>query len=260
MGVIEKKGQRLSTLGAWRAIAPPKGKNKHWKDGRSAKESAKSWIAAQPALPEEIAATLASHRDIGTLSDWRAKPEARVRIDEFRGEPPNVDVLLFGLDRNGPLVVAVEAKADECFGRTVEKTLKAARSQFDRNSQSKGVERIKRLLAGLFGTTLDDGDVLELRYQLLTVTAAAMATAQRRLAQRAVVMVHEFATDCTTDEKRTSNARDLDRFVTRIAGRRSPVEPGTLLGPFKVPGEPIVEARISLYFGKAVVDQRRSHP
>ena len=255
MGVVEKKGQRLSTLEAWFDLAGPKGKDRQWKDGRSAKESAKSWLAAEPALPAEIAATLASHRDIGTLRNWRAKPEAHVRIDEFHG-PPNVDMLLVGVDPNGPVVVAVEAKADEPFDQTVEEKLAAARSRLDRKPLSKGVERIKRLLAALFGTTLDDRDVLGLRYQLLTVTAAAMAKAERRFAQRAVVMVHEFATDCTTDEKRTSNARDLDLFVARIAGRPSPVEPGTLLGPFKVPGEPIVEAEVSLYFGKAVVDKR----
>lgn len=256
MGGVEKNGQRLSTLEEWFDLAGPKGGSLHWKNGRSAKESAKSWLAAAPALPEEIAATLSSHCDIGTLRDWRAEPEKQVRIDRFRGEPPNVDLLLVGEDRNGRVVVAVEAKADECFGRMVDETLEDARSRLDRRPLSKGVARIERLLAALFGTTTNDRDVLELRYQLLTVTAAAMAEAERESARRAVVMVHEFVTDCTTDEKRTSNARDLNRFVTRIAGRSSPVEPGTLLGPFKAPGDPIVDAQVSLYFGKAVVDKR----
>ncbi len=255
-GVVEKDGQRLSTLGAWFDHAPPRGGRRHWKDGRSAKESAKSWIEAAPALPAEIAATLSSHPDIGALYDWRAEPEARVRIDEFRGEPPNVDVLLVGRDRNGPVVVAVEAKADEPFGGTVGETLEDARLRLDRNPRSKGVARIERLLAALFGTTLNDRDVPELRYQLLTVTAAAMAEAERRSAQRAVVMVHEIATPLTTDEKRASNARDLDRFVARFARRRGRLEPGKLAGPFEVPGKPIVDAEISLYFGKAVVDER----
>ena len=259
MGVVEKNGQRLSTLDAWFELAGPKGGDRHWKDGRSAKESARSWLAAAPALPAEIAATLSSHRDIGTLYDWRAEPEKQVRIDQFPGEPPNVDVLLVGADRDGPVVVAVDAKADEPFGRTVRETLKDARLRLERNSRSKGVARIERLLAALFGTTMDDSDVLELRYQLLTVTAAAMAEAERQSAQRAVVMVHEFATDRTADEKRTSNARDLARFVARFAGRRGRLEPGWLAGPYGVPGEPVVEAEISLYFGKVVVDKRRGN-
>ena len=60
---------------------------------------------------------LHSCNDIGSLRDWCADPEAKVRIDEFRG-PPNIDVLLTGCDDNGPVVAAVEAKADEtcCIG------------------------------------------------------------------------------------------------------------------------------------------------
>ena len=112
MGVVEKNGQRLSTLEEWFDVAGPKGGDLHWKDGRSAKESAGSWLAAAPALPAEIASTLSSHADIGRFCDWRAEPEAQVSIDDFRG-PPNVDVLLVGSDSNGPVVVAVEAKADE---------------------------------------------------------------------------------------------------------------------------------------------------
>ena len=255
MGVIEKNGQRLSTLEAWHDLAGPKGGDLHWRDGRSVKESAKSWLAAAPALPAEIAATLSSYGDVGTLRDWRAEPEAQVRIDDFRG-PPSVDVLLVGSDRAGPVVAAVEARADEPFGSTVGETLEAARSRLDGNPRSKGVARIERLLAALFGATTNDRDVLELRYRLLTVTVAAMVEAERQSARRAVVMVHEFATDRTTDEKRTSNARDLDRFVARFAGRRGRLEPGKLAGPYGVPGEPIVDAPISLYFGKAVVDRR----
>ena len=256
MGVIEKNGQRLSTLEAWFDLAGPKGGALHWKDGRSAKESARSWLAAAPAIPAEIAATLSSHRDIGELRDWRAEPAAEVRIDKFPGEPPNVDVLLVGSDRDGPVVVAVDAKADEPFGRTVGETLEDARLRLGSNPRSKGVARIERLLAALFRTTMDDRDVLELRYQLLTVTAAAMAEAERLSEQRAVVIVHEFATDRTNDQKRTSNARDLDRFVARFARRRGRLEPGKLAGPFEVPGKPIVDSGISLYFGKAVVDKR----
>lgn len=252
-GVVEKNGQRLSTLEAW-----PR-RDRHWQDGRSAKESARSWLRAAPALPAEIAATLSSHRDVGTLrDDWRAEPEARVRIDRFRGNVPNVDVLLVGSDRNGPVVVAVEAKADETFGRTVGGTLDDARSRLDRNPRSRGVARIERLLAALFGTTTADRDVLELRYQLLTVTAAALVAAERESGRRAVVLVHEFPTSRTTDRKRAANARDLDRFVARIAGRagwRGPLEPGTLAGPFRVPGAPVADADISLYFGKAVADR-----
>ena len=254
-GFIEKNGRRLSTLDEWRVHAPPKSKV-HWKDGRSAKESARSWLDAAPSIPAEIAETLYSHHDIGPICDWRAEPEVRVRIDDFRGEPPNIDVLLVGRDKNGPIVVAVEAKADELFSQTVRETLSSARSRLKSNAESKGVERIERLLAALFGVTTDQTDILDFRYQLMTATAAAMAEAERRSARRAVVMIHEFVTPLTADTKRASNAHDLNQFVTRISGQQDPLNPGTLQGPFKVPGKPIVNADISLYFGKAVVNKR----
>ena len=196
-GVIEKNGQRLSTLEEWEKDAAPKRKV-HWKDGRSAKESAQSWLAAVPSIPSEIAKTLRSHHDIGTFRDWCAEPEAKVRFDKFRGEPANVDVLLVGRDKTGPIVVAVEAKADELFGQTVNETLSAARLRLENKPQSKGVERIEQLCEMLFGAKPNQTEILELRYQLLTLTAAAMAEAERQSAKRAVVMIHEFKTPLTT--------------------------------------------------------------
>ena len=217
-------------------------------------ESAKSWLVAAPSIPAEIAQTLSSHPDIWPICDWCAEPEAKVRFDKFPGEPANVDVLLVGRDKNGPIVVPVEAKADEPFGQTVGETLSAARSRLKRNPRSKGVARIEQLLEALFGATTSQCDILDLRYQLLTLTAAAMAEAERQSAQRAVVMIHEFVTPLTNKAKRASNAHDLDQFVAKIS--RQPgttLKPGALQGPFTVPGKPIVKANISLYFGKAVV-------
>ena len=70
-------------------------------------------------------------------------------------------------------------------------------------------------------------------------------------------MIHEFVTPLTTYEKRSANARDLNNFVAMISGRSDvPLMPGTLQGPFKVSGKPIVEAEISLYFGKAVENKQ----
>ena len=130
-GVVLKSGRRLATLDEWHSYAPPKKKYKHWKDGRSAKESARAWLDAAPVLPSEISEVLHSCIDIGPLREWCAEPEAKVRIDEFRGESPNIDVLLTGYDDDGPVVVAVEAKADETFGTTVEKTLSDAYSRLE---------------------------------------------------------------------------------------------------------------------------------
>lgn len=242
-GVILKSGRRLATLDEWHRHAPPKEKHKHWKDGRSAKECARAWLDAAPDLPSEISDTLHSCNDIGPLRDWCVEPEAKVRIDEFRG-PPNIDVLLTACDDDGPVVVAVEAKADETFGATIEKTLSDAYARLEAKPKSKGVARVEQL-AERFGLTLEQRDVLELRYQLMTVTAAALAEAERRVAQRAIVMVHELVTPRTTPAKRDRNGRDLDLFLKVVFGHRTSLQPGTVIGPMGTSRKP------TLYFGKA---------
>ena len=242
-GVILKSGRRLTTLDEWHCYAPPKDKRKHWKDGRSAKESARVWLDSAPDLPSEISDVLYSCNDVGPLRAWYAEPEAKVRFDEFRGEPPNIDVLLIGHDEYGPIVVAVEAKADETFGTTIEKTLSDANARLETKPESKGVARIQQLTE-LFGLTLER-DVLKLRYQLMTITAAVLAEAERRAAQRAIVIIHEFVTPLTITEKQARNGRDLDRFMERLFGQKVSLRHGMLMGPFESSRGPV------LYFGKA---------
>lgn len=242
-GFIEKDSRRLSTLDEWFRYAPPKNEN-HWKDGRSTKENARLWLNAAPALPSEISSALDSCTDVGRLHAWYAEPEAKVSFDEFDGESANVDLLLVGEDERGPIVVAIEAKADEPFGATVEKTLSKASVRLESNPRSKGIERIQAL-ATLFELDLRLPDILDLRYQLMTITAAALAEAERRSTQRAVIMVHEFVTCQTEAKKRTRNAHDVNHFLKTVFGQRNSLRPGAIVGPFEVKGMP------KLYFGKA---------
>jgi hypothetical protein len=92
----------------------------------------------------------------------------------------------------GPFLLAVEAKADESFGQTVEEARVAALARKEANPRSNGIARIDRLLAALLpacrqGLALDGA----LRYQLLTATAGALCEANRRGLSRAM-LVHEF--------------------------------------------------------------------
>ena len=242
MGVIEKDGRRLTTLAEWHFHAPPKRKT-HWKDGRSAKENARLWLGAAPGLPAGVAELLGATESIGTLRSWSAEPEARVSFDTL-GEPSNLDVLVRARDETGPVVVGIEAKADEPFGSTVEKTLLSAEKRLAGNSRSKGVERI-RGLAATFGLDLDRPEVLELRYQLLTLTAATAAEASRQSAERAVVIVHEFVSDLAKAGRRARNAHDLQGFLEVAFDHAGSVRPGMIVGPFRMG---VVRA---LHFGKA---------
>ena len=192
--------------------------------------------------------------DFGSIRPgWSAEPEALVRFDEFRG-PANIDVLLLAEDDKGPIVIAVEAKADEPFGKTVEKTLRAAAKRREKNPRSKGVTRLEQLAAAVLGVPGDRlTEIKSLRYQLLTVSAAALAEAQRESAHRAVVIIHEFVTARTCDSKHRDNANDLDAFVLRLSqGAVTTVATGTVQGPLELPGHPLIQ----FYIGKAVRNLR----
>lgn len=255
--MITRKEQVVADLESWYRLAAPR-RNVHWKDGRSAKESARAWIGASPELvPNEIHATLTLHPDFCPIEEWTAEPEARVPFDSFRGEPSNVDVLLLARDQSGPFVVAVEAKADETFGATLETTAQAAKKRLSENPRSRGLKRLEQLTQAILGVPLPEADVGRFRYQLLTASAAALAEAERRSADRAVLLVHEFVTDRTSDELHGANARDLDSFVLRISGGAiDSLRAGELAGPFQLRGEPLVSRPVSFYVGKAVRDLR----
>lgn len=253
--MIIKDSQPICDLETWLRLAGPKTKEQ-WKDGRSAKESARAWLERTPAcVPPEIEQALSAHPDFGTiLPGWSAEPEARVAFDSFGGEPSNLDVLLTAEDEEGQLVIAVEAKADEPFGYTVEKTLCQARQRKAENPRSRGVDRLEQLAEAILGVPGDRlPEVGELRYQLLTASAAALAEAQRRCVRRAVLIIHEFATDQTSCQKHLDNAEDLNAFVRRLsAGVVTTVAEGTVRGSFDLPGHPLIDSPIRFYIGKAV--------
>ena len=259
--MICKGGESIGCLETWRRLAGPK-TEQQWKDGRSAKESARAWLECTPArVPAEIEQALSTHCDFGRiLPGWKAEPEARVAFDSFGGEPSNLDVLLTAEDEKGPLVIAVEAKADEPFGKTVEDTLCQARKRKEENPRSQGMARLEQLAAAILDVPGDRlPEVGELRYQLLTASAAALAEAQRQSARSAVVIIHEFVTGRTSDQKHLDNAKDLDAFVRKLSdGAMTTLAEGTVQGPFELPGHPLIHSPIRFYIGKAVRNLRSS--
>ena len=242
-GTIHKGNRPLVTLDQWRLWCFDGAKRRHWQDGRSAKENARAWIDAAPALQPDIAQVLATCCDIGPLRRWCAEPEAIVRIDSFRG-PPNIDLLVIAEDDHGPVVIVIEAKADEPFGHELANQRQHARDELARSPRSKAVARIEALLA-LFGLDIEPPEVQQLQYQLFTATAAALKEAERRSSKRAVLMVHEFVTSRTSSEKRKENAEHLDRFLATALGCPGHLAAGDVAGPIRLPGYP------ALYVGKA---------
>lgn len=259
---IVKDGLTITSLEDWLDRAGPKSPG-HWKDGRSAKETARAWLGTRaPSLPQEVEALLAGSPHFGQPLKWEAEPEAKLRFDTFAGEPRNSDLLVAASDAHGDYIIAVEAKADEPFGETVGVARSNARKRLAENSRSNGLTRITQLESALLrpvqhGEPAND----DLRYQLLTATAGALAEAERRGVNRAVLLIHEFVTDETADDKHAANSLDLDRFVRRLSGKAElSVSSGQLLGPFAPPGMPLFRGTIQLFIGKAVRHIRAPKP
>jgi len=112
----------------------------------------------------------------------------------------------------------------------------AARERLVKNPRSGGVERVAWLLSALFCRTLEEEPELgALRYQLLTATAGALAAARREGSVRVVLLVQEFRTSLTVDQRLAANGADLNAFVSRLTrGALHCVTPGSVFGPYRV--------------------------
>lgn len=255
---IEKNGRQIVTLDEWFREAPPKGRAKHWVDGRSAKEAARAWLEAGAELPPEVASALNSNVHLGAVSEWQLEPEARLRFDGYAGEVRNSDLAGVAHTTSGPVLLAVEAKADETFGETLQAATGSAVANLVGNRASQGLPRIHQLVLAVLGTR-EEGrrEALKLRYQLLTATAGALCEAERRKCRAAVLLVHEFRSAQTSDKKLKANATDLEAFVAWVSqGQVASVRDGEIVGPFMLPGVPLFSDALPLYLGKAVRDIR----
>jgi hypothetical protein len=257
---ILKGGIPLTNLEEWEMHAGPKNP-KHWVDGKSAKEAARAWLlSGGTKLPEEVSSALINHKAFGPVQSWQAEPEAKLSFDSFPGETRNTDLVVYAQDSHGPFLIAVEAKADESFGETVAETIAAAADKYLENNRSNRVPRTIQLAAALLGPRQKGDPPLKgLRYQLLTACAGALCEAQRRGYSRALILVQEFVTIKTSDDKHSRNGTDLDTFVKRLShGAVSAIRPGGIYGPFAVPGAPLLSPGVALFVGKVSRNLRTS--
>lgn len=249
---ITKSGQCIECVDDWFHFAPPKGGLRHWKDGRSAKELARAWVGAgNVSIPSELLEILTSHPDTSSPDFVCAEPEALIRFDTRRGEVRNADLAISARANSVPIAITIEAKADEPFDDLISNTLANAVDRFIESGVGEGLERVRDLAKSLLPASKGLPRLKDLRYQLLTAAAGSLAWASKIGAPRAVMIIHEFQTNSTSMHNLERNARDLDSFVKRLAsGHVDRAQHGKLLGPFRVPGDPLFPKAASLYIGK----------
>lgn len=228
-----------------------------WKDGRSAKELAKAWCERKdhPSPPAEFLRLLTPLVHTDQLAGAVGWPEHQISIDNLPGEPPNIDLAIVTDGKQGRTAICVEAKADESFGKY---SLAVFDDVTEKIKQGVRTGALKRLLhleeyllpepcAGLPGRA-------EIRYQLLTGTAAALGLAKSHKASVAVFVVHEFSFSGHVDKKKlTQNKIDLYRFVRSLTrGSTTSLQEGVLLGPLSPPSLKSNWSGIALYIGKVI--------
>ena len=235
---LEKNRRAITCLDDWKTLAPPKS-DEHWKAGRSAQEIARAWCAnGAPEVPADLRALFDSHEATRGFVFERGAPEHRIAFDEHGGEPRNADIAFVGTAGAKRVAVTVEAKADEPFGGTVLETLDQALERLIANEKSRGVRRVEDLVRRIVPPRQKGLPTAgSLRYQLLTAVAGTLAYAEAERADVGVLLIHEFVTDATTDERHAQNDADLRHFLHRLMGKLVGGPLG-IVGPFAIGSAP----------------------
>ena len=216
---LKKKGKIIKSIDDWYNAAPPKNPSLHWKDGRSAKELAKYMTSTKGYMPEEIENIL-TKLGCNTNITFYGEPESVTSL-EGRGGGRHHDLLLV---QGNEVMIGVEAKSDECFGKIVCKELfgnKDYKELFDSISDNK-FTRVNSLYNDIYGYDLYKN--MELRYQLLTATEGILKEAKKANASKAVLLVITLKKEgCYSEKKVEANLQDLKNFVTSLG---TPLEDG----------------------------------
>lgn len=229
--IVNRRQRPIESVNEWGEHAGPASRA-HWKDGRSAKELAKSWIGGDG--PDALIALLNTRPETANLRIDEAVAEAQVGFDSYPGGKRNHDLLIHGRTAGGSIVIGLEGKADETFGETIKSY--ATKSTAKRASQepTNAPERLMGLLEDIAGSSLTEKPALGyLRYQLFSAVAGTLAATPA--GDAAAFIVHEFATHLTTPRKRAANKQALADFVQTITAAVVPDDDAWLEGPFYVP-------------------------
>lgn len=192
---ISKNNNIITTVEEWYQFAPPKAKEKHWKDGRSAKSLALFMTDKNQVKKLEDILVELEYDTNGVIS---CTPEANTVLP-CKGNGRNHDLLMIGED----FVVGIEAKVSEPFGEEISTELIEA-SDNKKN-------RIDTLANKLFGCKINEvKDGLELRYQLLTGVYGTLLEAENNKKSKALFLVIVFTDGLTSEDENAVNRNNDD--------------------------------------------------
>lgn len=203
------KNNGIFDLESWFLASPPMGGEKQWKDGRSAKELARYMTSDYPNVPIEISNILSHFVPDNTEFEWSA--EYVTDLQQFglgRGEGRNHDAFMCAPN----VVVGIEGKADESLGSQM------IGSALESATENKKL-RINGMIQMLFGNEPEKHK--DIRYQLITASAATLLEATKRNAKNAILLIIVFKkSGCYSEKKINDNNADILRFLHDISAQK----------------------------------------
>jgi hypothetical protein len=238
---------KIECLHQWFEKCPPQGKEKHWVDGRSAKETAKHWAHT---LPSQFLQMLNPFK----LDYKICSPEYVSDFDLYRGNGRNHDLLILAEnDLKQEVVISIESKVDEPFDVTIAERISAADIELINKPNSKAKNRVEDLRVALFGNI--NVAQLSIRYQLLAGIAGLLAEAKKRNAKTAIFLVQTFVSSQINVNRHYQNQCDLGNFINLLSnGIYSKITEGIISGPIRVPGDSkLILNNIDLWIGQYMI-------
>ena len=200
MKIEIQKTAKITNENEWFLLAPPKGKEKQWKDGYSAKELAKFVTSDYKGFTELIKNIVkeATHR---VPKSFVGEPEAITSLPGS-GQGRNHDLLLY----NDNLVIGIEAKVNEPYGESI------SSEYLNPETTNNKKNRIEALWEIIFrDKPKEELPKCNLKYQLLTGTAGTLFEAHKRGIKQCIFLVLSFR--YYGEDKNQQNEQSFNDFV-----------------------------------------------
>lgn len=199
-----EKDQEITKLENW---TRPKQKDRHWKDGRSAKELAKYMTVNLPGIPSQLEDLLVKKFNCSLDTTFTAIPEC-VTYLPGKGEGRNHDMLLWADEHD--IVIGLEAKVDEALGDLI------SRKKFESQNSK---DRLMRMYNSIFETDYDFETVRTqaLMYQLLSATYGTLKEVKDIKGKgNGVLLVLTFMNGEVANDKMLSTRKAISDFRTQL--------------------------------------------
>ena len=208
MKIEIKKTIKITNEDDWFKVAPPKGGEKQWKNGRSARLIAQYTTNQTSDFKQLIEKIL--HECGLEKQNFNCEPEASASLGTGfgGGGSRNHDLLMIGKD----CVIGVEAKVSESFDKEIQEVKSESESR---------KHRVEKLIEFLVREKSDD-KINKLGYQLFTATRGTICSAEKSGVLNAVFLVIVF-TGAINKEKEpdydvrcNKNNKDFKAFLECI--------------------------------------------